>query len=534
MKEEQSLLECMLQEASNIQRVELSHDEIKTLLAKAAEVEGDLTEKFQKMTLKEFFDFTLKDMESKKFPIAEKNQNNFSTQKSKTFGAAPDAIIKIYFDENNVTARICITPPKEGGHKPPVEMLSNILDECGITYGVKHSNVKRLSRTPVYNTYFVLAEGVPAIDGENGKTTFLFDTEGKLAPKVDETTGRVDYKELSFVREAKEGDVLCKITKPTEGKDGINIFGKVIPAKKGEKSRVDAGKDTKVIEEENETLIVACCDGEIFYKNNKISINKVLTVDDVDATKGNLNFIGSIHVKGNVHSGFKVKASGGNIVVDGVVQDAKLSATGDIIINGGIRGSGMSEVKAKGDVKALFIENATVSAKQNIYADYVLNSNLESEQQIKLSGKYGFIIGGVAKAVEIIAEEAGNDSYTLTKLEINYPKEVIKQIAETRKEWKECQVVLEQEEARAKKDDSEQVQIALLRARMTEKRLEGQLLQLEGRLAEIKRKTKMGVCIQKQLYPNVVVLMEHRNYHNKELKQKCTIRKVEGKWKITY
>ena len=50
MSEQQSLLECMLQEASNIQRVELSHDEIKALLAKTPEVEIDL-EKYEKLTL---------------------------------------------------------------------------------------------------------------------------------------------------------------------------------------------------------------------------------------------------------------------------------------------------------------------------------------------------------------------------------------------------------------------------------------------------------------------------------------------------
>lgn len=534
MSEQQSLLECMLQEASNVQRVELSHDEIKTLLAQTAAVEGDLAEKFQNMTLKEFFDFVLKDMENKKCPLIEESQNTFSTTKSKSFGAEPDSIIKIYFDENNVTAGVYITPPKEQGKKSPPEMLPNIIEECGIVYGVKQKNVNRLSKIPVYNTYFVIAEGIPAIAGEDGRVEFQFDTERKLAPKEDEKTGMVDYKELSFVREAKENEVLCKITKPTPGTDGMNIFGKVIPARKGEKVRVDCGKDTKMIEEEGEIFIVACADGEIFYKNNRISINKVLTVDDVDASKGNLSFIGSIHVKGNVHSGFKVKANGGNIVVDGVVQDAKLSASGDIVVNGGIKGSGMTEIKASGDVKALFIENATVFAKQNIYADYVLNSNIESQQKIKLSGKYGFIIGGTAKAVEILASEVGNSTYNPTRLEVNYPKELTKEIANVREQWKECQAVLEDEEVKAKKEDTEETQAALFRARVTEKRLEAQLLQLEGRLAEIKRKAKIGIEVEKQLYPNVTILMEHRNYHNKELKPKCSVRKIEGKWKIKY
>jgi len=69
---------------------------------------------------------------------------------------------------------------------------------------------------------------------------------------------------------------------------------------------------------------------------------------------------------------------------------------------------------------------------------------------------------------------------------------------------------------------------------MAEKRLETKLVQLEARLAEIKKSATIGIYIEKQLYPNVTILMENRNYHNKELKQKCSVRKIEGKWKIKY
>ena len=101
MSEGQSLLECMLQEASNVQRVELSHDEIKALMAKTPEVEVDF-EKYERVTVKEFFNLALQEIESKKVPIIKENKKDFEAKRSMVFGAPPDSTVKVDFDENNV------------------------------------------------------------------------------------------------------------------------------------------------------------------------------------------------------------------------------------------------------------------------------------------------------------------------------------------------------------------------------------------------------------------------------------------------
>lgn len=539
MNEQQSLLECILQENNNVQHNKLSHNEINNLFTGMPEQENDF-EEYQEMTLQQFFYSAIQKTEQSYKQEAEEilvlgkyNKRNYDTGRNMVFGAPPDSTVKVYFEKDDIRMRIFITPPKTRGKKISNEMLTEILEQCGVVHGIKQQYVNRLSRTPIYNTGFLIAEGTPPVAGEGGETDFQFDPEGKLLPKVDPKSGMIDYKELAYVKEVREGDILCKIKKPKPGKDGMSILGKVIKAEEGEKLRVEAGKNTKSVIEGEETHIIATCDGEVHYVNNTIYIDKILTVQDVDASTGNLSFIGTIYIKGNVQSGFKVKASG-NIIVDGVVEDAKLSSSGDIVVRGGIKGSGLSEIKARGDISALFIEHATVFSQKNIYADYVLNSNIESEQKIKLSGKRGFIIGGKAKAVEIIAAEVGNDAYSLTKLEINYPKELLKKIADVKKEQKEYKKVLEQQERKIRLSNSEEAQLVLFRTKMAEKRLEVKLGELEARLEEIKSKTTIGVYVEEQLYPNVTILMENRNYHNKELKQKCSIRKTDGKWKIRY
>lgn len=539
MDEQQSLLECILQENNNIQHNALSHNEIQNLFTGTPEQENNF-EEYQGMTLQQFFYAAVQKTEQSYKQEAEEilalgkyNTRNDNTGRNMVFGAPPDSTVKVYFEKDDIRMRVFITPPKSSGKKISYEMLTEILEEYGVVYGIKQQYVNRLSRTPIYNTGFLIAEGIPPVAGQSGETDFQFDPESKITPKIDEKSGRMDYKELSYVKEVREGDILCKIKKPKPGKDGINIFGKVIQAEEGEKLRIEAGKNTKSVVEDEETHIIATCDGEVHYVNNTIYIDKILTVQDVDASTGNLSFIGSIYIKGHVSSGFKVKASG-NITVDGVVEDAKLSAGGDIVVRGGIKGSGMSEIKARGDISALFIEHATVSAQKNIYADYVLNSSIESEQKIRLSGKRGFIIGGSAKAVEIVATEIGNPSYSLTKIEINYPKELLQRIAEAKKEQKEYKKTIEQQEQKIKSSNSEEAQIILFRTKMAAKRLEVKLNELEARLKEIKSNATIGVQVKEQLYPNVTILMENRNYHNKELKPRCSIRKTDGKWQIKY
>ncbi len=236
MSEQQSLLECILQENNDVQHNKLSHNEINYFFNGTAEQENDFVE-YQEMTLQQFFYAAIQKTEQSYKQEAEEilvlgkyNKRNYDTGRNMVFGAPPDSTVKVYFEKDDIRMRVFITPPKARGKKISNEMLTKILEECGVVHGIKQQYVNRLSRTPIYNTGFLIAEGTPPVAGESGETDFQFVPEGKLLPKIDPKSGMIDYKELAYVKEVKEGDILCKIKKPKPGKDGISILGKVIKA----------------------------------------------------------------------------------------------------------------------------------------------------------------------------------------------------------------------------------------------------------------------------------------------------------------
>ena len=72
----------------------------------------------------------------------------------------------------------------------------------------------------------------------------------------------------------------------------------------------------------------------------------VYTIEgDVNLKTGNVLFLGTVFVKGNVEDGFSVKAAG-NIEIMGSVGKCLLDAEGDIIVHQGIAGKTEGRVRA--------------------------------------------------------------------------------------------------------------------------------------------------------------------------------------------
>lgn len=79
----------------------------------------------------------------------------------------------------------------------------------------------------------------------------------------------------------------------------------------------------------------------------------------MDNSTGNIDYPGNVTVRGNVKGGFSIIAKG-DIVVEGVVEDALIQAGGQIIVKRGIHGMTKGILRAQGNVICKFIENATI------------------------------------------------------------------------------------------------------------------------------------------------------------------------------
>ena len=135
-----------------------------------------------------------------------------------------------------------------------------------------------------------------------------------------------------------------------------------------------------------------------------------MELDSVNIKTGNITFLGTVIVKGNVEDGFDVHASG-NIEVHGSVGSSKLeSDNGDIVVSQGIMGKDKGYVRAGKSLWVKFIQNCTVDAEEFVIVqDGIINSTVTANKKVLVQGKRASIIGGhVFATEEIYAKTIGN------------------------------------------------------------------------------------------------------------------------------
>lgn len=278
------------------------------------------------------------------------------------------------------------------------EILSAMKKE-GLIYGVDDETIDSFLNGEDYFQEIRVASGKRPVKGEDGDVIFHFNREATGIPKERED-GTVDFKDLDIVQNVHKGDLLCTIVKPGLGIDGIDVYGKVVKAQQGDMPPVPGGES--VVLSDDGTKLIANAEGGIHYRSNAILIDDIFHVEDVGVETGNIDFNGSVVVRGMVQEGFSIKAKN-DITIRGAVEGAKLYAGGNIDIRIGVNGMRKADIFAEGDVTSGFIENATVKCGGTIYASTVLHSNLRAGNAIKLQGKRGTLIGGTCVAGETIS-----------------------------------------------------------------------------------------------------------------------------------
>ena len=147
-------------------------------------------------------------------------------------------------------------------------------------------------------------------------------------------------------------------------------------------------------------------------------VSDVYEVSDVDTSTGNIEYAGNVCVLGNVKTGFSVKAQG-DVEVRGVVENAMVEATGNVTIARGMNGMSKGTITAGGNVIAKFLENANVNAGGYVHAEAILHSNVICKGEVTVTGKKGFITGGVIRTpASVEAKTIGSTMGVDTEIEV--------------------------------------------------------------------------------------------------------------------
>ena len=318
-----------------------------------------------------------------------------------------NAKAQVFVSADKTMAYLTIIPPSNGGADLMAADILQALLNAGVVFGIQREKVTQLESMSVYSNRELVATASQPVAGSDGYITFHFE-KAQAVPK-ELQGGRVDFKQLDIIKEARKGDVLCTKTPPEEGAPGTNVLGQPIPAKPGKDIFLPAGKNT-VISDDGLSLL-AGIDGQVDLVNQRVQVNNLFTVDkDVDYSTGNIIFIGNVLVMGNVTPGFEVKAEG-NITINGCVDGGVVEAKDNVTIAQGFIGSNSGLIKADGDVKCKFIQNGKVNAKGSVHTGSIINSTVRSGNAVIMSGTKAPIIGShITARVSIECSDVGKDS----------------------------------------------------------------------------------------------------------------------------
>lgn len=307
-------------------------------------------------------------------------------------GSRLASVITATVAEDEMSATVTITHPKKGAAPPDRAEVEAALAEAGVTSGIDDEAIRRLLAEKQYDQEVTVATGREPVSGESRQVEYLFKlNRGK--PYLHMPFGRINLKELNFIDNRKEGELIARLKPPVKPVDGMTVNGRLLPASRDERVTViPAGENTRLSEDGSE--LFAARDGNARFRDGKVIVEPVVSVANVNYETGNIHFDGSVVVEGSVADGFVVEA-GGNIQVGQGVGRAHLKAGENILLQTGINGNNEGVIECGGNLFARYIESSRVTCRGNVFVEEaVMHSYLTARKHLILNGRRAEVIAG--------------------------------------------------------------------------------------------------------------------------------------------
>lgn len=445
---------------------------------------------------------------------------------------------------DHLTARGRFYPPTDGGSLLDKDSIVAEMIKSGVKYGVAEKTLESFLTKRQYDETFTLAEATLPVEGSDAVITYFFNTDLTQKPRMNED-GSVDFHHLDVISSVAEGDLLAQLQPAVQGKPGIDVCGGLLRPVKVKQKILRAGKNIQLSEDNLKAY--SKVSGHATLEGDTIFVSNLYEVPaNVDTSTGDIEYEGNVLVHGNVLAGFTIRAKG-DIVVEGVVEGATLTAGGHIILKRGIQGMERGILKAEGNVISRFIESATVEAGGYVSADAIMHSNISAKGDIAVDGKKGYITGGVIRSGSMVsAKTIGSSMGTTTSIEVGIEPAIIEEYHELGKE---------QETVKEQQEKNLQILMALAkRIKLGEKLAPDKVLQLktatatketlEKREAEIAGRLKTlketidnyeGGCVKvsSTIHPGVKLIISNAVYYVKSEASYCRFIKEAGDVKLT-
>jgi uncharacterized protein (DUF342 family) len=352
----------------------------------------------------------------------------------------------------------------------------------------------------------VIAKGIPPVDDQPARFEML------LGKEVDPNAKVSHYDRHQYLT-AATGQPLARVHPRVEGKDGIDVFGKPAQRNKPADERFVLGMNVQL--QPDGISVVAKSDGQVKLERGKLWVEPLMDVKgDVDFSVGNIDFACDVHVHKNVLDLFVVKSKQ-NVIIDGAIEAAEVSAGADLHVGGGICGKDKGRCTAGGNVEFKFATNAIIRAGGNLTAQVEIAST-----QIICGGvldiSEGSIIGGSVQARGgIKCATLGSASATKTFIEAGTDPalraRLVDQIKELRamqkrvQELRESVAPLMQNQKALSAKQKEQVTEVLFEIQESDTKATSIIKELRLAFEQMRVAAKQEVYIAKCVYPGVTV-----------------------------
>ncbi|MBB3109418.1 hypothetical protein FHS18_001470 [Paenibacillus phyllosphaerae] len=350
-----------------------------------------------------------------------------------------ESSIMIHISQDKLTAMLQFDAAADNLECTPAQLME-IIARKGVLFGIQTDVIEKIAKQPkLYMTsQATIAKGEPAQNGKDGYIQFTYDMSDTRSRPAELEDGSVDFKEITQLKNVKKGQLIAEKIPPVPGTPGTLVTGEKVQSKNGKEAFFKQGKN--VVLSPDKMGLYAAIDGLITLTDkNKINVFPIYEIKgDVDYKVGNIDFVGTVIVRGNVLTGFRIRAAG-DIRIIGGVEGAELEADGSVEITGGILASNKGHVRAGKNVKSSFIQDGNVTAAGDvIVSQSIMHSHVRAGQSVLCAGAKGLIVGGVVQAGNnVVARTYGNTMSTVTTIEVGVRPELREEFLELRKHLKE-------------------------------------------------------------------------------------------------
>lgn len=422
--------------------------------------------------------------------------------------------------QNRMSATLTLYKP-EGGAALTLDHIQLALQEKGVKAGVL-SEVLKATVAQGEAHEVLIAEGRAAVNGEHTQFEKLVADMVERHPHIYED-GWVDYRDLGELIMVKAGTPLLRRVPPTPGENGVDVLGNILPAKPGTSWPFAPGLKGVGPAPGDPNLLVATVAGQPVMVSRGVKVDPNMVLPNVDLSTGNVNFDGSVNIKGDVKDGLKVTSTG-DVVVGGAVLAGEIEAGGNVTIKGGVIGhseynghvSGRNswfsaKIVAKGTIHARYAENAFLQSDTDVVLDdYAMHSEITALNRVtigKPGTSKGRCIGGHTRAgIAIRVAVSGSNAGPATVLQAGINPQIEEELMETAKaiekhrfEVANLEKIIDFVHVHPERDKEG----LLGRATITQEMHQGEILELQAQQAALKE--TMHLCEEAHIAVDAMV-----------------------------